>query len=77
MKEVVTTTVKGQIVIPAEIRKKYHISKGTKMRVEDRENHIVVVPLLQDPVRQARGIARGKKSALKVLLADRREEAKR
>jgi AbrB family looped-hinge helix DNA binding protein len=77
MEDIVRTTVKGQIVIPAKIRKKYHISKGTRLKVEDRDEFIAVVPLLEEPVKQARGIAKGKRSALRVLLADRKEEARR
>lgn len=77
MHNVVRATQKGQIVIPAEIRRKYHIDKGTKVRVEDLDGTIAVIPLLKDPVREARGIARGGKSALETLLADRAEEARR
>ncbi|MEW6188571.1 MAG: AbrB/MazE/SpoVT family DNA-binding domain-containing protein [Actinomycetota bacterium] len=72
---IVKATAKGQIVIPANLRKKYNIIKGTKVKIEDRNGEIVVKPLLRNPIRDARGMFQGGKSALKVLLSDRKEEA--
>lgn len=74
---IVKATAKGQVVIPANIREKYHISKGTKVKIEDKNGQIIVKPLLNDPVKNARGIFEGGKSALKFLLEDRAEEAKK
>ncbi len=73
---IVKTTVKGQIVIPAKLRKKYHISKGTRVKIVDRNGEIVIKPLLTNPVKEARGIFREGGSALKALLAGRKEDAK-
>lgn len=72
---VVKATAKGQVVIPAEVRKKYNIVKGTKVKVEDRDGEIVVKPLLADAVREARGLYKSGKSALKALAEDRQKEA--
>ena len=47
---IVTSTVKGQIVIPADLRKKYGIGKGTRVNVYEEDNKIVVEPLPVDPV---------------------------
>lgn len=74
---IVTATEKGQVVIPAKIRKKYHITKGTKVVVIDKDNQIILKPLLKEPIRQARGIFKQGASALKALMEDRREEANR
>jgi len=74
---IVKTTGKGQVVIPANLRKKYRIVKGTKVKIEDGDGEIIVKPLLTDPVRNARGMFKKGKSALKALLVDRMEEAKR
>ncbi len=74
---IVKTTVKGQVVIPAEIRKKYHITTGTEVIVVDRNGEIVLKPLLKEPIKEARGKFKGMESALKALLKDRTEEAKR
>lgn len=73
----VKTTAKGQVVIPADIRKKYHISKGTRVKIEDKNGQIILKPLMKDPVKNARGIFKGGKSALKFLQEDRAEEAKK
>lgn len=73
---IVRTTIKGQVVIPAEIRKKYHISKGTRVIVFDKDGDIILKPLLKEPVKEARGRFRIGASALKALVEDRKEEAK-
>jgi AbrB family looped-hinge helix DNA binding protein len=73
---IVKATVKGQVVIPANLRIKYHITKGTKVKVIDRDGEIVIKPLLKDPVKEARGIFKGGKSALRTLLSERLKEAK-
>ena len=75
--EIVKTTIKGQIVIPAELRKKYRITRGTRVMVMEREGEIVIKPLLSNPIKEARGMFKEGESALKALLADREEEAKR
>lgn len=73
---IVTATEKGQVVIPAQIRKRYHITKGTKVVILDKGGQIVLKPLLKEPVKQARGIFKKGASALKTLMEDRKEEAK-
>jgi AbrB family looped-hinge helix DNA binding protein len=69
----VRTTAKGQVVIPAHIRKKYNISKGTKVKIEEKDGQIILKPLMSNPVKNARGIFKNGKSALKFLLSDRAE----
>lgn len=73
---VVRATEKGQVVIPAAIRKKYHISKGTKIIILDKDKEIIMRPLFKEPVKEAQGIFKKGHSALEVLVKDRREEAK-
>ena len=72
---IVKATQKGQVVIPAAIRKKYHITRGTKVMIHDRNGEIVLKPLFKDPVREVRGILKEGPSALKALLEDRKEES--
>jgi AbrB family looped-hinge helix DNA binding protein len=74
---IVTTTEKGQVVIPADIRKRHRIAKGTKLAIYEKDDEIVIRPRLKDPVRDARGFFKGGNSALRALLNDRKEEAKR
>ena len=73
---VVKATVKGQILIPASLRRKYKIERGTHLRVYGRKNHIVLEPVVQDPVEEGRGMLKTKGRILKSLIEDRKREAK-
>lgn len=64
-------TAKGQVTIPAEIRAKYGISKGTRVIVMDREGEIVIKPLSQNFIAQCCGMCKEGESALEVLLSER------
>jgi AbrB family looped-hinge helix DNA binding protein len=70
-----TTTSKGQIVIPAEVRRKLGIIEGTRIRVEvdEKERLIVLKPITRESISQLRGKYRGK-GLLKALMADRKRE---
>ena len=72
---IVTSTIKGQIVIPAEIRAKFGIKKGVKVRVYDDGKRIIVEPVLNDPVSAGRGMLKTRGRVLKALLSDRKQEA--
>ena len=74
---VVKSTPKGQIVIPADIRARHGIVPGSRVEVREEDGRIVVIPLLRDPVRQARGIFREGASSLAALEELRDEEASR
>ena len=74
--DVVKATVKGQILIPASLRRKYQIEKGTSLRVYGRRNHIVLEPVVRDPVEEGRGMLKTKGRVLKSLIGDRKREAK-
>ncbi len=73
---IVTPTIKGQIVIPAHLRKKFGIVKGTSIIIYDQNNKIILEPIQEDPVQQGRGVLKTKGRVLKRLIADREEEAK-
>ena len=75
--DVIKSTVKGQILIPATLRKKYQIEKGTTLRIYEENDRIVVEPLRQDPVAEGRGILKTQGRILKALLREMREEAER
>ena len=72
---IVTSTVKGQIVIPADIRGKFRIKKGTRVNVYEDGNKIIVEPLPDDPIKQGRGMLKTRGRILKALMADRKREA--
>lgn len=71
---IVRTLSKGQIVIPAEIRKKYHIEPGTKMQIMEYGGVIYLIPPVEDPVSAACGILPSKPSLSDRLLKDRKNE---
>jgi len=73
---IVTSTVKGQIVIPADIRAKFRIKKGTRVNVYEDRNKIIVEPLPDDPIKEGRGMLKTRGRILKALMADRKREAK-
>jgi AbrB family looped-hinge helix DNA binding protein len=70
-------TVKGQVVIPAELRKKYKIKKGSKVNIYEGEGNVIIIkPLPEDPIEASRGMLKGKTSILRALQKDRQEEAR-
>ena len=51
----VKVLAKGQVVIPASIRKKYGIQPGCKIQVFEYGNLIYLVPPSKDPIEEAMG----------------------
>lgn len=71
-------TVKGQVIIPASLRKKFNIQKGTRVAIMEGEGRVILIkPLPDDPIEASRGMLKGKTSLTKALLKDRLGEAKR
>ncbi len=64
-------TVKGQIVIPAVLRRKYGIKNGTKIIVIDNGDSISLKPVTEQYLRNLQGSLKGK-GALKALVDERR-----
>ncbi len=73
----VTVSQKGWIVIPAELRKKHNLHPGTQVQVVDYGGVLALVPELDDPVHQAAGMLKGRKSLRSALLAEHRAERRR
>ena len=69
-------TVKGQIVIPAKLRKKYGIKNGTKIIVTDNGDSITLKPVTEQYLKNLQGSLKGT-GALKVLLEERRKDKAR
>ncbi len=69
-----TVTKRGQTVIPAPIRKKYRIEKGTTLLWIDTGENIRVVPLPKDPLKALKGIAKGENLGKKLLRERKRDE---
>jgi AbrB family looped-hinge helix DNA binding protein len=70
----VTVSEKGWVVIPAQLRKKYHLTPGVEVQVVDYGGTLVLVPKLADPVAQAAGLLKGPRSLTRALLAEHRRE---
>ncbi len=49
--EVSTVTTKGQLVIPAKLRRKYSIKEGTQVAFLEQENRLVLQPLTAEFIR--------------------------
>jgi len=65
---------KGWVVIPAELRKKYHLEPGAEVDLIDYGGVIALVPLFKDPIRQGFGILRDGPPLTQALLDERKQE---
>ena len=72
-----TVSGKGWVVIPKELREKYRIKKGDRVHFVDYGGVIALMPSSRDPVRESRGLLKGGASLTEVLLALRRDDARR
>lgn len=70
---VTTMTRRGQTVVPAAIRRRFNIHSNAKLEWMTNGDVIRVVPLPADPIRSARGIAKGTE-LMKALMETRRQE---
>ena len=73
----VTVSQKGWVVIPAELRKKYHLKPGTEVAVVDYGGVLSIVPAMRDPIKQGRGLLKDLPSLTEDLLKERTEELAR
>jgi AbrB family looped-hinge helix DNA binding protein len=76
MAETAVVTSRGQMVIPARLRKRYGIRKGTRVSMQEDGPRIILEPITPEFIRSLKGSARGKRNPLKILFADRRRERK-
>ena len=67
-------SVRGQTVIPHWIREKFHIDFETRLEWFVVDGKIVVLPISEDPVEDARGMLKGTNVSTEALLKARREE---
>ncbi len=70
----VKTLAKGQIVIPAEIRKRHHIEPGTEMQIMEYGGIIYLIPPVEDPIKAACGLLPSEPSLSEKLLKERKGE---
>ena len=75
--ETAYVTSKGQLVIPANLRKRYGIKAGTKICFVEREGEILIQPVTKEFIRSVCGMLKSEKSATDELLKERSKDKER
>jgi len=57
MSEKIKVGMRGQVVIPKKLRKKYNIENGVILEIDDTEEGLLLKPY--DPVAELKGIGKG------------------
>jgi len=70
-------TSKGQLVVPAKLRRKYGIKPGTKVCFIERDHEIIFQPLTKDYIRGVCGMLKSETSATEELLRERGKDKER
>lgn len=72
---------KGQIVIPKQLRDKYGLKPECSVRITEIDGHIAIIPLLDDPIKDTRGILKkkypDKTVSVDEMIKEYREEEKK
>jgi AbrB family looped-hinge helix DNA binding protein len=72
--ETSVVTVKGQVVIPSRLRKKYGIKNGTKIKFEETSEGIKMMPITPELIRSKAGFLGTKGKLLKSLMQEKKKE---
>lgn len=72
--KIMTVSQKGWIVLPAELRKKYHLHPGAKVAFVEIEGGLQLVPVPEDPIAALVGFLKDTPELLDDLLEERRRE---
>jgi AbrB family looped-hinge helix DNA binding protein len=67
-------TVKGQIVVPVKIRRKFGIKKGTKIAFIEQHGKLIIQPLDKSYFESLAGILGTEGKLLKSLMEDKKKE---
>jgi AbrB family looped-hinge helix DNA binding protein len=70
-------TSKGQLVVPARLRRKYGIKAGTRIRFVERDREIVMQPVTRQYIRSVCGMLAGAGAATPELLKERARDKRR
>ncbi|GIK42504.1 MAG: hypothetical protein BroJett011_63370 [Chloroflexota bacterium] len=65
------------MVIPVELRKKYGLTPGAQVQVVDYGGVLALVPLPENPIREAVGMLKGSSSLVQALLNEHAQEIAR
>jgi len=72
--ETSVVTTKGQLVIPARLRRRFGIKKGTRVTFVEDDGRLIVQPVTREFIRGLRGSLKGEPSALAAMLEERKRE---
>ncbi|MDP2754134.1 MAG: AbrB/MazE/SpoVT family DNA-binding domain-containing protein [Nitrospirota bacterium] len=72
--EEATITSKGQIVIPARLRRRYGLRPGTKVRFIEHDNEIMFQPVTKEYIRSLCGMLSSDTPVTKELLKERAKD---
>jgi AbrB family looped-hinge helix DNA binding protein len=67
-------TVKGQVVIPSKLRRRFGIKKGTQVYMYERDNAIVIKPITDEYIQNMAGATGTKGKLLKALMQEKAKE---
>ena len=67
-------TVKGQVVIPSRLRRRFGIKKGTQVYLYERDGEIVIKPITDEYIQKMAGITGTKGKLLKALMGEKAKE---
>jgi len=74
---IVTTSARGQIVIPKDIRRQLKIKPGKRLLLKVEGDQAVIRPLPDDPIEEFCGVFAEGPSLTKALLDERRKDRRR
>jgi AbrB family looped-hinge helix DNA binding protein len=75
--EIAYVSTKGQLVIPAKIRRKLGIKRGTKVYFVERGNEVLFQPVTKEYIRNMSGVLRSNSCLKAALLKERARDKKR
>lgn len=75
--ETAYVTSKGQLVVPARLRRKYGIKPGTKICFIERGDEIVFQPVTREYIRSVCGMLKSETSVTQELLRERARDKER
>jgi AbrB family looped-hinge helix DNA binding protein len=75
--EKAVVTIKGQIVIPAGLRRKFRIKEGTQVFIYEKSGEIVIKPITDECIESMAGVTETKGGLLKALREEKAKERSR
>ena len=75
--ETAYVTSKGQLVVPAKLRRRFGIKPGTKVYFIERGNEILFQPVTKDYIRSVCGMLKSETSVTQELLKERAKDRER